>query len=164
MEKLIHYAGIKENDVYDGEGICVSFWVQGCPFHCPHCHNPETWDFDGGIELPSDWKSTIIKAISKNNVRRNFSVLGGEPLCEENIKLTADVIRVVRTAYPQIHIYLWTGFTLEELKEKDDPNISFVLTNIDTLIDGKFIYEEKDLTLKLRGSKNQRILEKGIDF
>lgn len=71
------YAGLITNDFTNGSGTCVSFWTQGCPHHCPECHNPETWDFNGGQDLPNDIRGQIIKAICANGVTRNFSVLGG---------------------------------------------------------------------------------------
>lgn len=155
------YAAIKENDYLNGEGICVSFWVQGCPHRCEGCHNPKQWDFKGGTELPNDYKGQVIKAISANGITRNFSVLGGEPLCEENIKLTLDIVTAVRVAYPHIKIFLWTGYIFEELKH---PLIKDILSKIDVLIDGPYIQSQRDVTLKLRGSTNQRILYKNIDF
>lgn len=155
------YAAIMENDYTNGENICVSFWVQGCPHRCEGCHNPAQWDFEGGKELPNDYKGQIIKAISANGITRNFSVLGGEPLCEQNIKLTSDIITAVRVAYPHIKIFLWTGYTLEELKH---PLIEDILSKIDVLIDGPYIQSQRDVTLKLRGSTNQRILYKNVDF
>ena len=109
------FAAIQENDFINGEGVCVSFWTQGCPHRCPGCHNPETWSFDSGHPLPNDYKGQIIKAISANGITRNFSVLGGEPLCPENIALTYEVVNVVRTAYPNIKIFLWTGYYLKDL-------------------------------------------------
>lgn len=156
------YAAIKENDYLNGEGICVSFWVQGCPHKCEGCHNPEQWSFEGGLDLPNDYKGQIIKAISANGITRNFSVLGGEPLCEENIELTSSIISAVRAAYPNIKIFLWTGYLLEDIK--NNTFISEILNKIDVLIDGPFIESQRDITLKLRGSINQRILYKNVDF
>lgn len=158
------YAGLITNDFTNGEGVCVSFFVQGCPHHCQHCFNPETWDFNGGQELPMDIRSQIIKAICANGITRNFSVLGGEPLCEENLEEVDQIITTVRTAFPHIKIFVWTGYTLEELQKKKNLHIISILSQIDTLIDGPYIEDEKDLTLNLRGSKNQRILHYGIDF
>lgn len=160
------YAKIKFNDIVDGEGICVSFWTQGCPFRCPGCHNPDTWDFNGGVEIPSDIKGQIIKAISANGVQRNFSVLGGEPLCEENLDLVHSLIMAVRIAYPKIKIFVWSGFVIETLKKRAETNekLADILKNIDVLIDGPFIQEERNITLKLRGSSNQRVLYRGQDF
>lgn len=158
----MRYAAIENNDYINGEGMCVSFWVQGCPHKCEGCHNPEAWSFEGGQELPNDYKGNIIKAISANGVTRNFSVLGGEPLCPENLDLTLSTISAVRAAYPNIKIFLWTGYCLEDIKE--NPIVKEILEQINVLIDGPFIQEQRDITLKLRGSKNQRILYHGIDF
>ena len=158
------YAGLIENDFANGKGVCVSFWTQGCPHHCKGCHNPETWNFDGGNPLPSDIKGQIIKAICANGINRNFSVLGGEPLCLENLEIVEDIVAGVRTAFPHIKIFLWTGYTLEELKAQKNQHIENILSYIDVLIDGTFIQEKKDLTLELRGSSNQRILYRNIDF
>ena len=158
------YAGLITNDFVNGEGVCVSFWVQGCPFKCKGCHNPETWDFNGGKALPTDIRGQIIKAICANGIMRNFSVLGGQPLCQENLEQVEKIIIGVRAAFPDIKIFVWTGFTLEELKMQNNEHINNILSHINTLIDGPFIESQKDLTLKLRGSTNQRILNKDIDF
>lgn len=159
------YAGLKLNDTTNcDDGICVSFWTQGCPFHCEGCHNPSTRDVNGGLDLPTDIKGQIIKAISANGLNRHFSILGGEPMAPYNRDLVLDVVTAVRIAYPHIKIYLWTGFTLEDLKAQNNPVVSSILDKIDVMIDGPFILEKRDITLKLRGSSNQRILRKGKDF
>ena len=158
------YAGLITNDFANGVGTCVSFWTQGCPHHCPGCQNPETWDFNGGKEVPTDMRGQIIKAICANDIIRNFSVLGGEPLCEENLDEVDKIITGVRMAFPQIKIFVWTGYVLDELVKKNDERINHILSQIDVLIDGPFIEAERDITLELRGSKNQRILYHGVDF
>ena len=152
------YAGLMENDFADGNGVCVSLWTQGCPHHCPGCHNPETWDFDGGYEVPDDIRGEIVKAISANGITRNFSILGGEPLCEENLDFVLNIITAVRTAYPHIKIYIWSGYTFAELIEKKDDRIIEILKQANILIDGKYIEELRDTTLPLRGSSNQNII------
>lgn len=154
---MSRYSAIIPNDVVNGHGVCVSFFVQGCPHHCPGCFNEETWDFHGGIPYSPEVKWEIIKAISANNIVRNFSVLGGEPLAPQNIDMTWEVIDAVRHAYPHIEITIWTGYTYEELTLRPSENLLNILNTIDILVDGPFIEEEKDLSLKLRGSRNQRI-------
>lgn len=158
------YAGLITNDFANGIGTCVSFWTQGCPHHCPGCQNPETWDFNGGKEVPTDMRGQIIKAICANGITRNFSVLGGEPLCKENLDEVEKIITAVRTAFPQIKIFVWTGYVLNELIKRNDERINHILAQIDVLIDGPFIEAERDITLELRGSKNQHILYRGVDF
>ena len=156
--KTIRIADIKPNDVVDGEGICVSVWLQGCPHHCKGCHNPETWNFSGGIEYDQDMLIfKIIKLLKKNNIKRDLSILGGEPLCPENRDFTKNLAKAVKEAYNDIKIYCWTGYTLEQLDNQ-------YLEDIDILIDGPFVLENRDITLKFRGSPNQRILYKGKDF
>lgn len=158
----MRYAGLKENDIVDGEGICVSLWTQGCPHRCPGCHNPETWDYQGGTEIDMGELTTkVIQAIEKNGVKRNLSILGGEPLCPHNIDFVISLVNIVRTLFPDIKIFIWTGYRLEDLQEKYQQSL---FDKIDVLIDGPFIMAERDITLKLKGSKNQRVLHKGIDF
>lgn len=156
------YAGLNENDVVNGEGVCVSFWTQGCPHHCPGCFNPETWDYNGGKEIPKNFEEQIIKAISANGVQRNFSILGGEPLCPENLLLVEKLCAVVRENFPKIKIFIWTGYEFNEIKkmESTDLLLSSILNKIDIVISGPFIKEKKDLRLKLRGSSNQQIWRK----
>ena len=154
---MSRYNAIIPNDVVNGHGVCVSFFVQGCPHHCPGCFNEETWDFHGGIPYTPEVKWNIIKAISANNIIRNFSVLGGEPLAPQNIDMTWEVIDAVRHAYPNIEITLWTGYTYEELMVQPTENLLNILNTINILVDGPFIEKEKDLSLQLRGSRNQRI-------
>lgn len=153
------FAGLMENDFADGENICVSLWTQGCPFHCPECQNPQTWDFDGGHQVPDDLRGRIIKAISANGITRNFSVLGGEPLCEQNLDFVLNIITAVRIAYPDIKIFLWTGYTYQQLKQRKDERIEKILKQINTLIDGRYDKDLRDITLKLRGSSNQNIIQ-----
>lgn len=162
----MRYAGLIENDFAAGDGVCVSFWVQGCPHHCPGCHNPETWDFEAGKQLPENILDKIDEAILANGIKRNLAILGGEPLCFENISLVFSILYHIRFKFPGITIYLWTGYTLEELKQLDYYEIAIKptidLTNV--LIDGPYIEEQRDITLPMRGSRNQRILYKGKDF
>ena len=154
---MSRYSAIIPNDVVNGHGVCVSFFVQGCPHHCPGCFNEETWDFHGGVPYTPEVKWNIIKAIAANNINRNFSVLGGEPLAPQNIDMTWEIIDAVRHAYPNIEIILWTGYTYEELMVQPTENLLNILNTINILVDGPFIEEEKDLSLQLRGSRNQRI-------
>ena len=156
--RTIRIAGVTPNDVINGEGISVSVWLQGCPHRCKGCHNPETWDFEGGTLYNQDMLIfEILKLIEKNGIKRNLSILGGEPLCEENRDFIQILTKIVRNIHPEIKIYCWTGYRLEDI----DPQY---LKNIDVLIDGKFEQDKRDITLKLRGSSNQRILYKGKDF
>ena len=158
------YQGYMPNDFINGKGISVSLWTSGCPHKCKGCFNSETWNPDSGYDIPSNLKEQLIEAITANGVQRNFSILGGEPLAPYNQEFVLDILTAVREAFPHIKIYLWTGYTLENLKSQNSALINSILDKIDVLIDGPFIEKEKDLTLELRGSRNQRILHKDIDF
>lgn len=157
----IRYAKIMENDVVDGKGICVSFWTQGCPHRCKGCHNPQTWDFNGGLE---ESKAVLIKRVLdlllKNGVKRNLSILGGEPLCPENKSFISDLVKCVRQEHNDIKIFIWTGYKIEDLDLKNDTELREIMYAIDTLIDGPFIESMRDITLPLRGSTNQRVLNR----
>lgn len=126
------------------------------PHHCDQCFNPETWDFNGGYET-TELKGELVKAISANGIERNFSILGGEPLCPENIPLVKEIISAIKIAYPHIKIFLWTGYTLKELQKQKDEKLKYILDNINYLIDGRFNINERDLSLWLRGSRNQNV-------
>ena len=153
----MRYAAIIKDDVVNGEGVCTSFFIQGCPHHCKGCFNQDTWDFEGGLPYGPSVKWEIIRSIGANGFNRGFSVLGGEPMAPQNTRMVLDVLNAVRAAYPNITIYLWTGYTMEEL---NDPIHQEILVKIDCLIDGQYIDELRDLSLKMRGSINQRIWRK----
>ena len=155
----MNYAGIIKNDISAGEGVCVSFFVQGCPHHCLGCHNPETWDFKGGKDFTIDTLYEILDAIDANGVRRNFCLLGGEPLCTENAFLSYFVVSSIRNKFPNIKIYIWSGGVFEDLVRSANPFIGKTLKLADYLIDGPFIKSQRDITLKMRGSRNQRIID-----
>lgn len=154
----MNYAGIIKNDVTAGEGVCVSFFTQGCPHHCAGCHNPETWAFDGGKEFTQEVLTEIIESIKANGIQRNLCIMGGEPLCPENQFLTWLVISNVKEQYPDIKVYIWTGYLYEDLIKDSSSKIISILEMTDVLIDGPYIQEERDITLPMRGSRNQRII------
>ena len=125
------------------------------------------WDEENGVLVPSDIRGKIIKAISQNGIQRNFSILGGEPLSYYNIAFVEEMVQAIRVAYPNIKIFIWTGYTLDELQcriNQGEVQLEHILSNIEVLIDGRYIEAERDITLSLRGSKNQRVLRKNIDF
>ena len=160
----MRYAGLIKNDIAAAPGLCVTFFTQGCPIHCPGCHNPETWDFNGGKEFRPELIKEIIKALTANDIERKFCIMGGEPLCPENEFLTMLLIIEVRKQLPQVPIYIWTGYTLDELKHKSE-RVKQILHSIDVLIAGPYIQDLRDTTLKMRGSSNQEVIEmKNLTF
>ena len=155
----MRYSGLIKNDITAAPGLCVSFFTQGCPHHCPGCHNPETWDFNRGKEFTNDTLKEILEALTAQNIHRDLCIMGGEPLCEENAFLTRLIIQEVRKHVPGAKIYIWSGYTYEQLKRSSDPHISDSLRLADVLIDGPYIEAERDITLPMRGSRNQRVID-----
>jgi anaerobic ribonucleoside-triphosphate reductase activating protein len=155
----MRYSGLIKNDITAAPGLCVSFFTQGCPHHCPGCHNPETWDFNRGKEFTNDTLKEILEALTAQNIHRDLCIMGGEPLCQENAFLTRLIIQEVRKHVPETKIYIWSGYTYEELKRSSDPHITDGLRLADVLIDGPYIEAERDITLDMRGSRNQRVID-----
>lgn len=152
------YSGIIYNDFSSAPGVCLSFFTQGCPHHCHGCHNPETWDFEGGREFTTDTLSNIISGLRANGIHRSLCIMGGEPLCLDNLFLTHLVISSVKETLPDTKIYIWTGYTHEELVKQTNSHIEYILATANFLIDGPYIEEQRDITLLMRGSRNQRII------
>ena len=159
----MRYAGIIKNDFSAAPGTSVTFFTQGCPHKCEGCHNPETWDFEGGEEVTHDTILEIIEAITANELHRNLCIMGGEPLCPENQFLTNLIINSVKEKLPDTKIYLWTGYYLENL-DMSNNRIKSILEQVDCIIDGPYDKTKRDVSLFIRGSSNQRILYKGTDY
>ena len=155
----MRYSGLILNDIAAAPGLCVTLFTQGCPHRCPGCHNPETWNFDGGKEFTSDTLNQIINGLTAQGIKRNLCIMGGEPLCNENLFLTYLVIKEVKEKFPEVKVYIWTGYVYEDLLDHSNPYIKNVLELTDILIDGPYIEAERDITLHMRGSRNQRIID-----
>ncbi len=155
----MQYAGLIKNDFSAAPGVSVSFYTQGCPHRCQGCHNPETWDFKGGKEFTANILDEIVEALQANGIKRSLCILGGEPLCSENQFLTCMIVRHVKEKLPETEIYVWTGYTYEQLNQSPDPHLKNILQIIDYIIDGPYIEAERDITLPMRGSRNQRVIK-----
>lgn len=155
----MQYAGLIKNDFSAAPGVSVSFYTQGCPHRCQGCHNPETWDFKGGKEFTANILDEIVEALQANGIKRSLCILGGEPLCSENQFLTCMIVRHVKEKLPETEIYVWTGYTYEQLSQSPDPHLKNILQIIDYIIDGPYIEAERDITLPMRGSRNQRVIK-----
>lgn len=153
------YAGIIKNDMSAAPGVSVSFFTQGCPHRCRGCHNPETWDFEKGKEFTNDTLNEIISALSANGIERSLAVMGGEPLCQDNTFLTYLVIKTVKEKLPNTKVYIWTGYYYEDLLKLHDPRVAQILELTDVLIDGPYVEALRDITLPMRGSSNQSIID-----
>lgn len=157
---ILRYSGLIMNDIAAAPGLSVSFFTQGCPHRCKGCHNPETWDYEGGLEFTPEILDNIIKGLTAQKIQRNLCIMGGEPLCPENIFLTYLIVNEVREKVPNTKIYIWTGYTYKQLlQDTMHSKVKGVLEMADYLIDGPYIEELRDITLPLRGSSNQQIIE-----
>ena len=150
------YSKIRKMDISNGEGVRVSLFVQGCSFHCKNCFNPETWDFNKGKEFTTAEIQKIIELANKDYIA-GLSVLGGEPLHNNNVDEVFHIVTTFKEKFPNKNIWLWTGFKFEDAIK--DSKRKSILCNIDVLIDGQFEEDKKDLTLKWRGSSNQRVID-----
>ena len=157
----MYYGKIRENDIANGNGIRITLFVSGCRNHCKNCFQPETWDFKYGSPFTKETEDHILDKL-KNPYLRGLTVLGGEPFEPENQPDVLRLIKRVKTELPNKDIWCYTGYTIEELlSENSRCHTRFteeLLSYIDTLVDGKFVEELKDISLNFRGSSNQRIL------
>lgn len=163
-EKEMNYGIIKNCDIANGPGVRVSLFVSGCRHHCKGCFNAETWDFSYGREFTEESLKEILTLLKPDYVQ-GFSLLGGEPFEPENQQVLAGVLREIRDRYPEKDIWCYTGYRYDrDLAEGGCVRTEVteeMLSYIDVLVDGEFVEAEKDLTLRFRGSRNQRILELG---
>lgn len=164
----MRYSSMRNLDISNGEGVGVSLFVQGCPFHCFGCFNSDTWDFNGGKEWTEKTKNKFMKLIDRPYIKR-VSFLGGECLAEQNLDGVLDLIKEIRISFPEKTIWLYTGYSYSDIFRGQSSCLSqeglnnfkrreiIKLCNI--VVDGEYIDEQKDLTLKWRGSKNQRVID-----
>lgn len=148
---MLKIAGIIRESIVDGAGLRFVVFTQGCPHRCPGCHNPQTHDPNGGYEISIE---RILEEFSKNPLLQGITLSGGEPFLQASELIP--LAQAVRAMGKDVVIY--TGYTLEQLTAMHDPSVDKLLSLCDTLIDGRFILAEKDLTLTFRGSRNQRII------
>ena len=175
---MMRYAQIRSMDISNGEGIGIALFVQGCYFHCYNCFNPDTWDFHGGKEWTQKTEDKFIELANKPYIKR-ISILGGEPLAEENLDDVAHLIHRINETFNNLQyidyidnnnhqkaIWLYTGYTWEELfnggvytsKEHSGLKRRNIIKQCHVLVDGRYIDSQKDITLKWRGSSNQRVI------
>lgn len=149
-------AGFYDESISNGLGWRAVLFVSGCPHNCPGCQNKVAQSFDYGEEFD---KEKIINRICENSILKGITISGGEPLCYENIAEVANFIKDVKKVRPNFNVWCYTGYTLEELENRNDEKTNDALKQIDVLVDGRFVESKKDYTLKFRGSSNQRILD-----
>ena len=149
-------AGFYDESISNGLGWRAVLFVSGCPHHCPGCHNKEAQDFNYGEEFNEE---EILERIKENSILNGITISGGEPLCKENIPGVLKFIKDVKEIRPEFNVWCYSGYTLDQLIDRNDEETNECLNQIDVLVDGRFVEAKKDPTLKFRGSSNQRILD-----
>lgn len=147
----IKIAGIVQESIVDGPGFRTAIFTQGCPHHCPGCHNPQTHDFDGGTWIETE---EIIKPILNNILLDGITLSGGEPFCQA--EACAEIARAARES--GLNVWSYSGYTYEQLASGKD-EWKMLLSELDVLVDGPFIMDKKTLDARFRGSSNQRLID-----
>lgn len=158
----MYYGTIKKTDIANGLGVRVSLFVSGCTNHCRDCFQPETWDFCYGQPFTAETEEFILTALAPSYIN-GLTLLGGEPFETENQRALLPFVRRVRAAFPDKDIWCYTGFTLDkdllaESRVRCEATDA-LLALIDVLVDGRFEADKKDVSLKFRGSSNQRLID-----
>jgi len=158
----MYYGEIKNCDIANGEGVRVTLFVSGCTNRCEHCFQPQTWDFDYGQPFTQETEDHILSLLSPGYIN-GLTLLGGEPFEPENQRRLLPFVRRVRSAFPGKTVWAFSGFTYEELlREGGHPRCEAteeLLSLIDVLVDGRFVEALKDISLRFRGSSNQRLID-----
>lgn len=158
----MNYGAIKNCDIANGTGVRVSLFVSGCRNHCPGCFQPQTWNFEYGTVFSEETCDKLISLLAPDYIN-GLTILGGDPFEPENQKVLLPFLKRVRSTYPMKDIWMYTGYTWEQLTDDAErvclPETKEILNLIDILVDGPFIQEKKNIRLKFRGSENQRIID-----
>lgn len=158
----MNYASVKYYDIANGTGVRTSLFVSGCRNHCKGCFQPETWAFDYGKPYDEKIQEEILKSLEPEYIK-GLTILGGDPFEPENQKALVPFLTKVKKQYPNKNIWAFTGYILDvDLKQGGKVYTEYteeMLKCLDVLVDGPFVEEQKDITLKFKGSKNQRVID-----
>lgn len=158
----MYYGEIKNCDIANGIGVRVSLFVSGCTNRCPHCFQPQTWDFEYGQPFTQETEELLLRLLEPAHIN-GLTLLGGEPFEPANQRALLPFVQRVRERFPGKTVWAFTGFTLEELqREGSYPRCEAtdgLLALLDVLVDGRFEEEKKDISLRFRGSSNQRLID-----
>lgn len=159
----MHYGEIKNYDIANGEGVRVTLFVSGCTNHCENCFQPQTWDFEYGQPFTKKTEDRIIKMLEPSYIN-GLTLLGGEPFEPKNQRVLVPFLRRVREAYPNKTVWAFSGFRLDDelLKDGSYPRCEStdeMLSLVDVLVDGRYVERLYDISLRFRGSSNQRLID-----
>ena len=150
----MRYNKIRKMDVSNGPGIRVSIFLQGCEFHCKNCFNPETWSFKSGKEFNADAINKVLELSDKDTVT-GLSILGGEPMHPKNIEGTIELAKKFKEKFPKKTVWGWSGFLYDDVLKRNPEIFDY----IDVMVDGQYVDELYDPTLRWKGSSNQRVID-----
>lgn len=158
----MHYGEIKNKDVANGEGVRVTLFVSGCTNRCENCFQPQTWDFEYGKPFTRETEDYILSLLEPDYIS-GLTLLGGEPFEPSNQRALTPFLRRVRAERPDKNIWSWTGFTWEQLHREGSrcrcEVTDELLSLLDVLVDGRYVEALRDVTLRFRGSSNQRLID-----
>jgi anaerobic ribonucleoside-triphosphate reductase activating protein len=154
----MNYCTIYKGDLINGRGVRVTLFVSGCSHHCPGCFNQRAWNEDYGKPYTQDTEDTIITYMKAPYIA-GLTLLGGEPMDPGHQEMVWNLVHRVRSELPDKNIWLYSGYTLDELRSMDTPFVKNILANVDVLVDGRFVQALKDPDLAFKGSSNQRIID-----
>lgn len=158
----MNYHNITKCDQNNGDGLRVVLWVAGCSHHCKGCQNPQTWNDNYGIHFDEEAENELFEALGESYIS-GLTLSGGDPLYQKNLPYVLKIVNKMRILYPAKTIWIYTGFTIEEILADEDKKE--IVSKCDVLVDGEFEEDKKDVTLHWRGSSNQRVINiKDIDF
>ena len=153
----MNYIKITKNDIANGVGIRTVLWVSGCTMHCKECHNQSTWNFNEGQPFTNDTMNELLNSLIPDYVA-GLTLSGGHPLEEQNQQQVADIVKTVKAKYPTKTIWLYTGYLYENILKMPFV-VKNILSYVDILVDGKYDYTKRDITLAWCGSSNQRVVD-----
>ena len=149
----MRYNKIRKMDIADGPGVRASIFMQGCEFHCKNCFNQETWDFEGGKEFTDDTIKEVLELCEPEHIK-GLSILGGEPMHPNNIEGTTKLAKAFKQKFPNKTIWTWSGFLFDKwIYDKE------VAKYLDVVVDGQYVDELRNPTLRWKGSSNQRVID-----
>lgn len=153
----MNIAGINYESINDGEGVRTVIYVSGCSHKCPKCHNPQTHNVDYGIKFTNELQDEIINNIKKRPFISGITLSGGDPLHNNNLTDVFNLIMKIKERFPDKSLWLYTGYRFEDII--NIPSRRRIIEQCDVVIDGRYIDELRDVTLKFRGSSNQRVID-----
>lgn len=166
----MNYLKIETENICNGSGLRVVIWCSGCEHHCNNCQNPQTWDFKSGIPFDKSVKEEIFNELKKDYIS-GITFTGGDPLAAKNLKSVLSLVNEIRISFPNKNIWIYSGYTWEQIvypvitddfnpeRDKIIKMRQDILKSCDVFVDGRYIDSERDITLKWRGSKNQRVID-----